>query len=105
MKCAVDVFAQKKFSKDIFNSEILDLVSYKSNTNRAVISNRPGASRSSDFVILARLLPKLYSTRSNNSHESFYHINTNELPGKVSRVNMISLPAKVLLLLKITLLW
>ena len=28
------------------------------------ISNRPRASRSSDFEVLARLLPELYSTRS-----------------------------------------
>ena len=30
-----------------------------------VISNRPRASRSADLKLLARLLPELYSTRSN----------------------------------------
>ena len=34
IKSATDLLAQKKFSKDIFNSEIVDLVSYNSGSNR-----------------------------------------------------------------------
>ena len=67
-KSATDVFAQKKFLEDIFKSEIcyteIRLISswtasYNSRSNRActVISNRPRASRSSDFEITRTITP------------------------------------------------
>ena len=37
-----------------------------------VISNRPSASRSADLKLLARLLPELYSTRSNYYYECIF---------------------------------
>ena len=39
-----------------------------------VISNRPRASRSADLKLLARLLPELYSTRSNYYYLSLFII-------------------------------
>ena len=63
-----------EFSASILEKGLLDLVSYNSGSNRAPISNRPRARRVLKF--LARLLPKLYSIRSNNT--------TNQLPDYLS---------------------
>ena len=56
VKGVADVFAEKKYSKNIFNFEIC--YRYDEGSNRAVWS-RP------ILKSLARLLPDLYSTRSN----------------------------------------
>ena len=68
MKSVTDVFAQEKLSKDIFNSEISNWTSCRTIQGVIVLVtlNRPRATRSSDLKLLARLLPELYSTQSNN---------------------------------------
>ena len=45
-----------------------------------VISNRPRASRTADLKLLARLLPELYSTRSN-----YYYLSTGLTPNVCGR--------------------
>ena len=67
-KSATDVSVQKKFLEDIFNSEICyRYVSYNSGSNRA--RNFKSASRE----LLARLLPELYSIRSNYYYQLWRH--------------------------------